>query len=343
MGFPHDLPRAPAFALTVPGLGSLLVDEARRLGLRPGRVEVDGRADVVPVATPAGTVTRLRTAEEVFVEIGRLQVRRSAATTATLDRAVVEALHRIGGRRAAFRVVVRLRDERSFRRTDLRDALGRAIIRTLPHWRVSEAGAVEVWALQTSRDGLRLGVRIPSVADRRRVPRPVERHGALRPAVAAAMVRLAGAPGDVLVDPCCGTGTILAEARDIGWRTTIGGDIDVAALDAARRDVHRVVLVHADGRRLPVADGSADAVVTNLPFGRQHQVQGAPVAWYRRVLSECLRVAPTAVVLAPPSPPFRQALGRTKADLVARHDIVLLGRPTTIWKVVRPTAVPRRV
>jgi hypothetical protein len=59
------------------------------------------------------------------------------------------------------------------------------------------------------------------------------------------------------------------------------------------------------------------------------------VAWYRRVLTEALRVAPCAVVLAPPSTPFHQALGRLHVDVQERHDIHLLGRRATIWALTR--------
>ena len=75
--------------------------------------------------------------------------------------------------------------------------------------------------------------------------------------------------------------------------------------------------------------------MTNLPFGGQYRVQGLPVAWYRRVLAEASRVAPTVIVLAAPSSPYRQALGRLRLDLRVRHDITRLGKPSTIWALER--------
>lgn len=140
-----------------------------------------------------------------------------------------------------------------------------------------------------------------------------------------------GRPG-VLLDPCCGTGTILTEAA-AGWSAT-GGDIDEAAVSGAAVNTGAAVVV-LDARRLPFSDDAARAVATNLPFGRQHRVQGLPVAWYRRVLAEAGRVAPTLIVLAAASPPYRQALGRLPLELRARHDIVLLGEAATIWSLER--------
>lgn len=305
-----------AFALTVPGLGPLLQDEARELGLRPGAVEHDGRADVVVLSHPD---PRLRTAEDAFELLAVVRpVRAAAATAAAVHRAL-----RVRGQR--YRLVVRVRDESLHRRRDLRDALAH-----LP-WATSDERAEELWCLEVDRSRLLVGRRRRELGTRSAGPRAVDRAGALRPAVAAAMVRLTGRPSGRLLDPCCGTGTIVAAASAIGW-SAIGGDVDPGAHRAARAGgVER--LLHLDARQLPLADGSIAAVVSNLPFGERYEIPGAPVAWYRRVLQEALRVAPKVVVLAPPSQPFRRALGRLPVDLEASHPLVLLGQPGTIWVI----------
>jgi tRNA G10 N-methylase Trm11 len=162
--------------------------------------------------------------------------------------------------------------------------------------------------------------------------RAVERPGALRPVVAAAMIRLVDGDGTTL-DPCCGTGTIAVEASAVG-RTALAGDLDPLAVAAATANGVAPVL-RLDARRLPLPADSVGAVVTNVPFGRRHLVQGDPVAWYRRVLAEALRVAPQAVVLAASTQPFRQALGKLDVDVSGRHRIELLGNRTTIWDIRR--------
>jgi tRNA G10 N-methylase Trm11 len=149
------------------------------------------------------------------------------------------------------------------------------------------------------------------------------------------MVALGGHSRGRLLDPCCGSGSLLAESSLIGW-TTVGGDIADDAIAAAAANATSQVL-RLDSRQLPFRDDEFDAVVTNLPFGYQYQVQGAPVAWYRRTLGEAIRVAPRVVVLSPASTPFRQALGRMKVTLVERHDIEILGRPSSIWVLDRGT------
>ena len=263
------------------------------------------------------------------------------ATAGGLDRRSLESgldqLVRLGGAVEArpFRVVTRVLDERGYNRTTLREAVTRRVLALLPTWRAEpDDSAVELWFLQTAPMAYRVGIRVGPLGSRSGSGRAVERVGALRPAAAAAMVHLAELPPrGVLLDPCCGAGTILEEARAVGWQVA-GGDIDHAAVDAATANTRAAVAV-LDARRLPMADDAVRAVVTNLPFGSQYRVQGLPVAWYRRVLSEAGRVASTVIVLAAPTKPYRQALGRLPVVLRARHDIVLLGKATTIWALER--------
>lgn len=72
-------------------------------------------------------------------------------------------------------------------------------------------------------------------------------------------------------------------------------------------------------------------MVTNVPFGDVHRLQGSPVAWYRRTIQEALRVAPAAVLLAPDQPAFRQALGRVRIERLQRFPVQVLGKRADIW------------
>jgi 8-hydroxy-5-deazaflavin:NADPH oxidoreductase len=133
--------------------------------------------------------------------------------------------------------------------------------------------------------------------------RPVNRQGALRPTVAAAMVRMAlarldaagrgggpGAPGRarVLYDPFAGTGTIVAEAVRMGLGV-FASDVDpeavrltrerltgerVARLGAAGGDegalAHRVF--EHDVRQGAARRVRADLVVGNMPWGKQVEI-----------------------------------------------------------------------
>ena len=120
------------FALTMPGLGPLLRDELTgQLGpAAVGDVENDGRSDVVPFS--AGPVEAVETAlaEDLFVELGTgdpaAPLRRLVGqlwSAERYDAALPATAPRLGrlGPRPGFRVVARVRSERGFLRTDLRD------------------------------------------------------------------------------------------------------------------------------------------------------------------------------------------------------------------------------
>lgn len=332
--------RYACFATTISGLGHLLAAEAEALGLQPRAVGNDGRDDVVAFRRARwSTVSRLRIAERIFVHIANAAIGSTARSTVgrlSVDE-VTAALLAVGEierqRRRRVRLVVRLRDERRFTRRALREALAR---RLGPIVTTKEGATIaELWVLQDGPTRLRVGLRVASLGTMGRPPRVVERPGALRPAVPAAMIRLVEEPG-VVLDPCCGTGTIAVEAAAAG-RRAVAGDLDAGAVAAAVAN-GVASATRLDARRLPFASNGLAAVVTNLPFGRQHVVQGAPVAWYRRALTEALRVASQAVVLAAPTQPFRQALGRVNARLTGQYPLELLGNRTTIWVLHRPEA-----
>jgi len=334
------------FALTLPGLGPLLRDElAGQLGADAvGDVEHDGRSDVVPFS--AGPVDPVETAltEDVFVELGTgdpsAPLRRLVGqlwSAERYDQALPASAPRLGrlGPRPGFRVVARVRSERGFLRTDLRDELTRAVLRERPRWRLADPAPVELWALQTRARRVRLGLRLSDARMRQRAGREVERPGALRPVLAAAMLRLAGPTRAPVLDPCCGSGTIVREALADG-RRAIGADLASDALAAARANLPAgTALVRADAAALPVASRAVGAVVTNPPFGRQHAQAGDPARWLRAAFAEFRRVVEPGglvVLLHPRSPAFESAVARPHHALLrSRHHVELLGLRTTIW------------
>lgn len=205
-----------------------------------------------------------------------------------------------------YRVIARVLDERRFLRTELRRAVADAIGTHRPRWRTADPADLEIWVLEYRKGHFVAGLRL---SDRRMRQhgegRESERHGALRPVVAAAMVRLAGQSPGELLDPCCGSGTIVREALDSGWQAR-GSDVDLDAVEIARTNLPGVAVERADALKLSHPDGSFDAVVSNLPFGKQFTVDGDPSAWLRDALREFARVTRPGgrvVVLVPPPLP----------------------------------------
>ena len=136
---------------------------------------------------------------------------------------------------------------------------------------------------------------------RHRYKKKVELPASLRPSMAAAMVQLTNPqPGDVFLDPLCGSGTILLERMHAGpYNKILGGDFEETRVEATRQNLpkrrkgrkkHTLSVRQWDARNLPLEDGSIDKVATNLPFGKQIGSRKDLEALYGAVFSELARV-----------------------------------------------------
>ena len=102
-------------------------------------------------------------------------------------------------------------------------------------------------------------------------PRPS--HYGLRPTTAACLVHLAALlPGHVLLDPMCGTGTIVHEAAQCRGVFVVGGDRSAACIQAAQctEQPSNVAWHVGNATCVPMRNHSLDAIVTDMPFDRQH-------------------------------------------------------------------------
>lgn len=176
--------------------------------------------------------------------------------------------------------------------------------------------------------------------------RRAERPGSLPPTIAAALAFLGEPrPGDAVLDPLCGTGTLLAEAHAYAPDTALAGiDLDGAALAAARDNlahIPAVELLHGDGTRTGLPDRSVMLFLANLPFGKQFGARNTNPRLYRALLGEMLRLATPsdarAVLLTGDTGAFEDALAAFPQLAVSRQiPIRIRGEGATIFVVPLP-------
>jgi tRNA (guanine6-N2)-methyltransferase len=163
--------------------------------------------------------------------------------------------------------------------------------------------------------------------------------------VAEVLVRLAKIrPGHRVLDPFCGTGTVLLAVRRRTPNTrVIGTDHDPRALEIAGRNA--LPLAHAKAEALPLAAGSVDRVVANLPFGKQVGSHELNRALYPAVLAEIDRVLAVdgrAVLLTEDKRLLRNAIGLNGALKIVRERLLKYnGATPTAYVLTRPRSRPR--
>ncbi|MFO0810444.1 MAG: methyltransferase domain-containing protein [Gemmataceae bacterium] len=308
-----DVP--PCYATVHPGLEEVAAEEiVRDLKGEVKRIDRGFVVFRVPEITPA--LLSLRTTEDVYL----LAWGSDALTYRAVDLDKIERWtarepdwqhllrlhHRVHPKpkgKPTYRLVTQMTGEHGYLRTDARKALAKGLAGKFPaSWKYGEENAaVEVWLTIHGKQAI-CGLRLSDATMRHRTYKVEHLPASLRPSIAGAMVRLAGAaPGHLVLDPMCGAGTILAEQLELashrraGEVRVVGGDLEAAAVKAAAINLKRVGpswwLARWDARRLPLPDASVDRVVCNPPFGIQllDPEQVGPL--YRRLVTECDRVA----------------------------------------------------
>ncbi len=97
--------------------------------------------------------------------------------------------------------------------------------------------------------------------------RPYVTSSSLPARLALTLVNLVASPGEHILDPCCGTGTIVMSAAHYGIRAT-GTDINPRMIGATTKNLQHYGLkadVRLEDAR--IIDGKFDAVATDLPYG----------------------------------------------------------------------------
>jgi SAM-dependent methyltransferase len=324
-------------------MARLVAKDTERLpGVRVAHTGFDGRSDLLLLDVTKGGQDALRqlpTIEDLFVEVGRTmrssgdkpqwiarRIWRPGRTEKALS--VWSAYQGPLAGTMTYRVIARVLQESSFLRTELRRALTHVIALDRPRWKVADPARIEIWIGEYRPGYFVAGLRLSGRAMRQHEGREVERPGSLRPTVAAMMVRLAGAPGRLLLDPCSGSGTILSEALAAGWRIVRGSDIDSTAVRIAQRNAPGATVTQGDVRKIDMPTAAADAVVSNLPFGQQYELEGVEFSAALSEMARVTRPGGRVIVLAPD---ISDDAIPASLRLSERTPIRILGMKATLW------------
>lgn len=327
-------PELPAcYALVHPGLEDIAADEIRRdLG---GDVRKTSRGVVVFRLNKIDeSILTLRTTEDVFLLAWGSEELTYRATDLDLIQkwtarsadwqGLLKIHHAIRPRpkgKPSYRLVAQMEGEHGYLRKHTREALAKGLAGHIPDsWPVAEENAsVEVWLTIDEATAV-CGVRLSDRTMRHRNWKLEHRAASLRPTLAAAMVRTAAIkPGQTIVDPMCGVGTILAETCAYADRFrgqplhVLGGDNEFAAVRAGSLNLRRLgapFVAQWDARRLPLGDGEVDHIISNPPFGKQMSSPEEIGPLYRAMTREyhrVLRPGGQAVLLASDARALREA------------------------------------
>jgi 23S rRNA G2445 N2-methylase RlmL len=343
------------FILTTRGLEAVSANEIATLhAMTIGRIGY--RRITASCAKPLASALNLRTVDDVFLDlvtwrnVGRhrqtLAFMRDLSSRLDLRAAADKiAMLRAVPRSPAFSVTANFVGKRNYSAEELKRAVSEGLM-TRHDWRYANDDAADLNVrIFIENEIAFVGLRLGRAPLHEREYKKVHIAGSLKPPVAAAMLRLIGiAPGQSLLDPCCGAGTILAEAGKFG-ATVCGGDIDMSAVAAARVNVSAARIVANinawDARALPVPGGSVERIVCNLPWGRQAPVDGSLALFYRDVCAEMRRVlAPDGRIALLTNAPHLVVFQDLRRD--GQLEISLYGQTPTILTFRRsPDLHPR--
>lgn len=321
--------------VTVPGLETVAAAELTEL--RP-----DAVLSAAPVELSGFVDARLEFGDDLLglTTVQHLIELRGTARGGALDdvKALVSAAEfpELAAARS-FRVTAERHGDHEFNRVDVQRAAGGIL-----HRRYGTSVDLEEFELEVhvhvSGPHLFAGIRRTPHSLDRRIRRAANLRSALKPTVAAAMLRLVGAHRGEgrLLDPMCGTATIPVEAKRVNPRLEVAAsDWDPPTLEIARGTVANheleIDVRQVDARALAASyPGRFHYIVTDLPYGvRQAKHAGRAalysdlLASFREVLGDAGRIA--VVVLKRRT--FMAAVEKAGLD-VEHEQVVQLGTIT---------------
>ncbi|KAA3642774.1 MAG: methyltransferase domain-containing protein [Chloroflexi bacterium] len=294
------------FAITTRGLEEISNAEMQAL---PGIHDLSNGYRHIRATVQKGlsALLDLRTVDDVFLELTEWeQVGHERSTLAefserSTELALGEPLAQLRGLREipghpTFSVTANFVGKRNYSNDEIKLAVSEGVLQSQAGWQYAEDDRVADLNLRVFIEHSKalVGLRIGETPLHRRDYKQAQLPGSLKPTVAAAMLRIARLQEDqVCLDPFCGSGTIVIEAALAG-AGSMGGDIEQAMLKAAETNRQaagvKVAFSQWDAMQLPLPGAIVDLVVSNLPWGRQVEVDGSLWKLYEESYLEMLRV-----------------------------------------------------
>lgn len=280
------------YGRTLHGLELVAAEElSSRFG---ARIHATGHREIFFSGVAPDSLQHVGVLDDVFALCGEIRgldhtrasletLRRSAATEQVA--AVREGLATAG--RAAARsieVVASFLGRRNYNRFDIEAAVGQPLAAALRMRLVTgrEEAADAVLRVHLRDEAAVLAVRLFDVPLDRRGYKKVHHPGATPPQLGRAMSMVAQIePGMRVLDPYCGTCTILIEAALLQPRASLhGSDISGDAVVAGRMNASAagvaLSLYQMSTLALGFPDRTFDRIITNMPWGRQVPHRGRP-------------------------------------------------------------------
>jgi tRNA (guanine6-N2)-methyltransferase len=344
------------YAMAMPGLETLAFSEIRATIQDAELVKFMRGIALFRTSTTPDNLLDLRTTEDVFVLLSHikglrrgpeaLRVLHSASLNADLEGALTNwrRVHH-GSRPRTWRVVSQMSGTYDFRRMDAGKAVTDALRRSMPKGMhlVEDDADLEVWLWLGGNDVL-IGLRLSDATMRHRTYKREHLPASLRPSAAAAMGWLSRPTADdVVLDPLCGTGTLLIERGLLApVERELGGDLQREAVALARRNAKAagvdIDINVWDACALPLDASSVTRIITNLPFGKQIGSKEENEQLYTKLSEEFNRIlAPGGLVVSLTSEDrlWDRILLEHGWRVMKKVVFVVLGQPASIFVTER--------
>lgn len=266
-------------AYTVKGLENIAKQEIESLVPNAVILESKVKRVVFTTSIELGTLLKLKTVDNVGFFLGTFQASETQQIVNyinDLDLVLVkETIGRLRKVTNEFSITLSLVGVKDINSEILRNSLSEQI-RSKYGWQYTEQdhSNFDIRIFADRRD-VTVSVRLTEKPLFHRGYRTTSVKGALRPTIAAAMVRLATQNRKgVVVDNFCGSGTILAEALLVGNRV-YGGDIESEATRACKENLSnlgydpRNKIRELDASQTKWNDNQFDYAISNLPWDKQ--------------------------------------------------------------------------